>query len=339
MSKDSIIPHPPRNHTVVLREDYVKLCEEADDYGRADQFCAAMILSQFEYWLNVKLSNKEQAEFENMIAEKEGLDPAQNEELWVWKKQTDLADELFNMFGRRKIMKSLQWLVEEKEYILRRKNPNYKWDQTYQYVINASRVIEDIINLEDCGYDGDLPQSDRAEDSNVSDDTSQCDTVTHSNVSDDTFKGAKRHIQECQMTQTIPKTTANKTTSKDNSASRAREKDDKSEAGPEPPLAPQLRVRLEDMIDRKLSSSEMEPFKNYEYPQIKAALDIIKNRGTTIASPKYVLKMLKDEINGRNYNKNREDKTYGQNENPDTGPYDIPAEEMEKRGWNQGVEG
>ena len=335
MSKDSIIPHPPRNHTVVLREDYVELCEGADDYERADQFCAAMILSQFEYWLNVKLSNREQAEFENTIAEKEGLEPTQNEDLWVWKSIPELKEELMDQYGRKKVMKSLEWLVEEKNYLLRRKNPNYKWDRTYQYMINVDLIIDEIKKLEGYDYEGDLKGGNSTSQSKVPNDTNESGTVGPSRVANGTFNSSKRDSQQSQMGPTIPKTTMHKTTSKDKSASRAKENPGEQRSTPEPPLAPQLKERIEKMLGKSLSNKQLKPFGRYTYGQVKAALDTVKRRGTKIASHKYILKMLKDEINGRNYKNSKEDNSVKKNENPDS--FDLPPEKMKENGWNQGI--
>lgn len=136
MGSVSCIRHIPNTRVVVLREDFFLLCEE-------DQ-CSAMILSQFEFWMNVKLRHLGQAEFENMIAEKEGVDPTQNTELWVWKTQEQLRDEeLFNLFGETKVSACLNYLVEQ-GYLLRRRNPRYRWDRTYQYMLNISKVQEDL---------------------------------------------------------------------------------------------------------------------------------------------------------------------------------------------------
>lgn len=231
MPKESCITHPANSKVVVIKEYYIKLCEEADNYKRADRYCAAMLLSQFEYWMNVKLPNKKQAEFENKLAEKEDLEPTQNESLWVWKTQDDLSEELFNMYSSKKIGHSLKWLVEQ-EFLLRRKNPKYKWDNTYQYIINIDEVqnkINDFKNQTSSNTKED--SSSTSKETNVS---VERDTMSYSKETNVGYDSDKCRSPERQMSETIPEITTEVTSndSKTFSSAEQNEIENKSERPP-----------------------------------------------------------------------------------------------------------
>ncbi len=138
MAKTNCINHVKDTYMAILREDYYILC--------AEDHCAAIILNDFEHWMNVKLANNPQAEYETILAKACGKNDFQSTGLWVWKTQEQLKDEMYGMFGVSTIRRSLEWLVENK-YLLRRRNPKYNWDRTYQYMINVEKVQEELNNI------------------------------------------------------------------------------------------------------------------------------------------------------------------------------------------------
>ena len=131
MTKSSCITHPASMPIVVVREDYVTLCD--------GNHCAAAVLNIFEYWTNIKLANRKQAATDNAIATREGMDATQDESLWIYKSQEELHKELFKLFGLNAIGKAVAPLIE-KGYLQQRTNPRYKWDKTRQYLFNISRL-------------------------------------------------------------------------------------------------------------------------------------------------------------------------------------------------------
>jgi len=130
MSRSKSIAHAPNNPLVIIRKDYLDMCE--------GDHCAAAILNVFEYWHGVKLANASQAEIENKIAAAEGS-PLVEADLWVWKSIPDLISDLLGLFGETKVSKSLSYLCES-GYLERRRNPKYSYDRTMQYRFNAEAI-------------------------------------------------------------------------------------------------------------------------------------------------------------------------------------------------------
>jgi len=313
MTKESCISHPQNNKVIILREAYINMCKEADDYKRADRFCAAMLLSQFEYWMNIKLENKNQAEFENKLAKKEGLKPTQNEELWVWKTQKDLSNELFNIYSSKKIGHSLKWLVEKK-FLLRRKNPKYKWDQTYQYMINIDKV-QKIIDKNRNDYNNPKDKPNDSKETNV---RKECDNMSVSKETNVGFKEDKCRNQKRNMSETIPETTTEITNI--DKSSRAREKKMESPEEQPPQLSNLVIGGLIDLLNREPSQEEKNKLAEYDEDKILAVIQELKGRSVeNINSANYLIPVLEDM------------------EKQSSGNDDIDIEKMKERGWNTGL--
>lgn len=118
----------------MIREDYLAICDM--------DHCAAAILNVFEYWTNIKLGQKEQAEIENRIAA-EGNATLIDTELWIYKSVAELQEELMGLFGETKISTALK-MLETKGYVNTRNNPKYGWDRTIQYLFNT-KTIQSVI--------------------------------------------------------------------------------------------------------------------------------------------------------------------------------------------------
>ena len=137
MSKTSIISHPPNIAMVIVRQDYIGICGNAPDKN-----CAAAILNQFEFWMNIKLNHRSQAQKQNESLKKgkKGDElPTQDTELWVWKTMADIQEELFSIWKEDKIRDCRKWL-EDNNFLLKRRNPKHGWDRTLQYMINVGQV-------------------------------------------------------------------------------------------------------------------------------------------------------------------------------------------------------
>lgn len=146
MTRESCVKHPARNPTVVLRDDYLRLCD--------GDYCAAMVLSQHEHWHNVKLDSRHQANEQNQAAVRSAEAPSQDTELWVYMAQAQMKSQLMVMFGDKAITNAYKTLLD-KEYMLKRANPRYTWDKTLQYLFMVGRVQEAIDGLAALGEDGD----------------------------------------------------------------------------------------------------------------------------------------------------------------------------------------
>lgn len=138
MNKGSCIAHPKRQQLAVIREDYLAICE--------NNHCAAALLNVLEYWTNIKLANREQAQKDNAIAQREGIPALQDESLWIYKTQAEFKEELLGLFGDTKIATALR-LLEEKGFIQTRNNPRYKWDRTVQYLFQMEVIQPEIDTL------------------------------------------------------------------------------------------------------------------------------------------------------------------------------------------------
>src|SRR5690554_3337192 len=117
--------------TLVIQPAHLEVCE--------GEHCAAAILHLFTVWTNHK--------------------KAKGEDLWIYKKQAELAADLLNLFGVNKVVVSLQKLMTW-GYLERRENPYNRQDKTYQYRLNADAVREifGILN-EGLGAPESTPQS------------------------------------------------------------------------------------------------------------------------------------------------------------------------------------
>lgn len=131
MSRSSCIAHTPNQQLVIIRQDYLALCN--------GDHCAAALLNIFEYWTNVKLGGVQQATIANEIAVSEGQEPTQDTELWIYKRIPDFHAELMGLFGEKKIGTGLQTL-KDLGFIYTRTNPKHKWDKTTQYLLNIETL-------------------------------------------------------------------------------------------------------------------------------------------------------------------------------------------------------
>lgn len=135
MTKTKCITHPPRQSLVIIREDYLAICD--------GNHCAAAILNIFEYWTDNKLDNCEQAAIENAIAT-EGNAPLVNADLWIYKSIPELKAELLGLFGDSKISAALD-VIKDLGILESRNNPKYGWDRTLQYQFNI-KVAQALIS-------------------------------------------------------------------------------------------------------------------------------------------------------------------------------------------------
>lgn len=135
MTKTSCIAHPAGQMVLIIREDYLAICDK--------NHCAAAILNVFEYWTNIKIGQRSQAKSENEIARAGGADEV-DESLWIYKSVADLQVELMGLFGETKISSSLK-AIESKGFLDTRNNPKYGWDRTIQYLFKTE-VIQSVIS-------------------------------------------------------------------------------------------------------------------------------------------------------------------------------------------------
>lgn len=130
MSKSSCITHNSRQIAVIIRQDYLAICD--------NNHCAAALLNIFEYWTNIKLGQQEQARIENEIADAGKADKI-DDSLWIYKSIPELQKELMGLFGETKVGNALK-IILDKGFITTRNNPKYGWDRKLQYLFNIELV-------------------------------------------------------------------------------------------------------------------------------------------------------------------------------------------------------
>jgi hypothetical protein len=62
---------------------------------------------------------------------------------WIYKKADELAQELLGITSDKTIRRRIKDLVE-KGWLEERRNPNYKWDRTWQYHVNIKKIQFDL---------------------------------------------------------------------------------------------------------------------------------------------------------------------------------------------------
>lgn len=130
-----------REKTVVLRESLFAITGSQTE---------AIMLNQFLYW------SQRMEDFDKYISEENErasryLPDAEQKELsegWIYKKATELKDEIMSEDSEKTINRYILNLVE-KGFIDRRRNPKLTWDRTYQYRVNLKNVA---LALYDKGY-------------------------------------------------------------------------------------------------------------------------------------------------------------------------------------------
>ena len=127
--------HPVREPLLILRQWQLDFCE--------GNHCAAALLSQFEYWHNLRLDLNEQAQQANATARKYGQPPTPEASLLQFHTDEQLQAGLLDLYGTKKIREARHLLVE-KGAITEHLNPNprYAFDKTLYFefhpeVINA----------------------------------------------------------------------------------------------------------------------------------------------------------------------------------------------------------
>lgn len=123
MSRVSCIEHRARSPFVMLRRDYMALCD--------NDACAAMLVSVFEHWTNTRLNSKEE----------------RGGDIWIYRSREQLRDQdLCGAFGLERIDKALLDL-RVVGLLTRRNNPDAGWDRKWQYLLSVPAVQRAINRL------------------------------------------------------------------------------------------------------------------------------------------------------------------------------------------------
>src|SRR5262249_8230175 len=123
--------HPAQCGTVVLREDFLGICE--------GNHAAAIVLAQMDYWHYIKAMIRPQSLQMNEIAEKNGGAATQDISLWVYKMQAELTKDILGLYSERTVREAFKLLIEW-GYLKERTNPDFSWDRTKQYQFCKTKV-------------------------------------------------------------------------------------------------------------------------------------------------------------------------------------------------------
>ena len=133
-------PEERKLKRVSIKEEFVAL---TGDHVKA------VILAQFEYW------QSRVNDFDKFIGEEKARAAAEGEDVvinethgWIYKDAEELSKETMLGLARNSMLRHIKALVDE-GYLLRRPNPHYRWDKTYQYRLNLQKIADD---LEKIGY-------------------------------------------------------------------------------------------------------------------------------------------------------------------------------------------
>lgn len=120
---------------VVIKEELVELTGD---------FRPALILNQFIYWSERMydadkyiMEEKERALKEDLVV---NIDESKG---WIYKTAEELSEEIMTGMSQSTIGRYIKQLVD-KGYLIKRRNPKYKWDKTYQYRVNLYKIQLDL---------------------------------------------------------------------------------------------------------------------------------------------------------------------------------------------------
>jgi hypothetical protein len=141
-TETSCISHPARQRLVVLREDYLALCE--------GNHCAAALLNFFEHGHNRKLANQRDALHANEVAERHGEPGRQTTSLLQFHTQDGLEQGLLGLYQRSAIRKGLDFLVRQGCISIHKNpNPRYHFDKTHYFLFHPEVVQPQLIEMFD----------------------------------------------------------------------------------------------------------------------------------------------------------------------------------------------
>jgi len=137
--RGSCIRHPAKEPLIIVREWQIEAC----DGNR----CAAILLSFFEYWHDIKLQMASKAARQNSIAIAHGDSPTQDETLLQFHNEQELEAGILGFYGASSIRKAIA-LLKEKDFISVCSNPNsrYKFDQTRYFLFCDEQVNQWLEN-------------------------------------------------------------------------------------------------------------------------------------------------------------------------------------------------
>lgn len=138
MGYSSCIAHQVGSRFIQLRQEYLDIC--------GGNHPASIVLAIMEHWANFRISRDLRAQRENEQREIGGLAPLPADGGWVYMSVRQWRDESMGFLSERDVEKALSILMEL-GFLERRRNPQHKWDRTYQWRLVVSAVNGAIESL------------------------------------------------------------------------------------------------------------------------------------------------------------------------------------------------
>lgn len=127
MARSSCITHPGKQPLVIIRKHYLKLLD--------GNVCAAALLAVFEYWNDVRLSQRKQERTKAKLDHEYVPDMG----LWVYKTIADLCEDIMGIYGESAVGKAVTVLIES-GFVERKDNEQNPFDRTKMYRLNLGKL-------------------------------------------------------------------------------------------------------------------------------------------------------------------------------------------------------
>lgn len=130
---------------VVIKEELVALT------GKVNH---AVVLNQMIYW-SERVKDSDRFIKEEMDRQRRFMDGSQESEEdvkdylkngWIYKTADEMVEECMNITSRQTMSRIFNDLVKN-GWLDKRKNPKYKWDKTWQYRVNLTKIQMDLQKL------------------------------------------------------------------------------------------------------------------------------------------------------------------------------------------------
>jgi hypothetical protein len=138
MAKTSCLIHAPNSRVVLLRDDFLRLCE--------NNLPAAVLLSLIEHTTNFQLELIERVKSENEERQREGLPLKQQVDEWIYRTRDAWIAESMGLLKLHDFKSGMSFL-EQRAFVSRRRHPDFRESNTRQIKLNIEAVNKAIIEL------------------------------------------------------------------------------------------------------------------------------------------------------------------------------------------------
>ena len=273
---------------VVIKEELVALT------GKVNH---AIVLNQMIYW-SERVKDSDKFIEEELEKQRRNIDGSQESEEdiksylkngWIYKTADEMAEECMNIISRQTINRIFNDLVDN-GWLDKRRNPKYKWDKTWQYRVNLTKIQKDLqsigYSLEGYSLLNNPETNDNSEDDQPNAQNEQPNAQNEQSSSQN--EQSKAHYE-----QTIPEITTeitSKITTDNQSINEARKNNNGIEQQP----------KKEEPIDRltDLNNNKKEKTKEQKILELQNIISDKKELPIPVAKPMmmYTERLIDDEI-------------------------------------------